>query len=76
MDARILLILFTLVSAAAGFFLLLKPSLAIEIQRRFYLKINWKMEPVSMAKEIRNTRLMGVFLICIAIFIIIYIFII
>jgi hypothetical protein len=36
-----------------------RPELAIEIQRRFYARINWKIEPVSMPKEIRNTRIMG-----------------
>jgi hypothetical protein len=35
----------------------------IEIQRKFYEKINWKVEPVSMEKEIRNTRIMGLFLV-------------
>jgi len=33
------------------------------MQRRFYLLINWRIEPVSMEKEIRNTRWMGLFLI-------------
>lgn len=46
-----------------GLFLLIKPALAIEIQKRFYEKINWRIEPVSMPKEIRNTRIMGLFLV-------------
>ena len=46
-----------------GLFLFLKPSLAIELQKKFYEKINWRIEPVSMPKEIRNTRIMGLFLI-------------
>jgi hypothetical protein len=48
-----------LVSLLFGLFLLLKPSSAIELQRRFYEKINWKIEPVSMTKEVRNTKIMG-----------------
>ena len=44
-----------------------KPQLAIEIQQRFYAKINWKIEPISMEKEIRNTRIMGGFLIVVLI---------
>jgi hypothetical protein len=44
-----------------GFFILLKPAVAIELQRRFYEKINWKIEPVSMPREIRNTKIMGLF---------------
>lgn len=52
-----------------GLFLLFKPGSAIELQRRFYEKINWRIEPVSMAKEIRNTKIMGWFVVifCIAI---------
>lgn len=52
-----------MVSLAIGLFLFLKPALAIEIQKRFYAKINWNIEPISMPKEIRNTRIMGLFLI-------------
>lgn len=43
----------------SGIFLITKPALAIEIQRRFYAKINWRIEPISISKEIRNTRIMG-----------------
>ncbi|MCQ9205758.1 MAG: hypothetical protein NG737_05550, partial [Omnitrophica bacterium] len=50
-------------SLGIGVFLIIKPDLAIEIQRIFYEKINWKMEPISMEKEIRNTKIMGLFLI-------------
>jgi uncharacterized membrane protein len=46
-----------------GIILIFKPELAIEIQRRFYAKINWRFEPISMPKEIRNTRIMGIILI-------------
>jgi hypothetical protein len=58
------LILLSVITLAVGVLLILKPSLAIEIQRRFYEKINWRIEPISMQKEIRNTRLMGWFIIC------------
>lgn len=51
-----------LISVSFGFFLFFKPIIAIEIQRKFYEKINWKIEPISMAKEVRNTRFMGLFL--------------
>ncbi|UCC95414.1 MAG: hypothetical protein JSW40_01350 [Candidatus Omnitrophota bacterium] len=56
------------VSFAIGMFIFLRPALAIEIQRKFYEKINWKIEPVSMTKEIRNTKIMGLLLVIIAIF--------
>jgi hypothetical protein len=39
--------------------MLINPHLAIEIQRRFYEKINWNIEPISVSKEILNTRIMG-----------------
>jgi uncharacterized membrane protein YidH (DUF202 family) len=57
------LILVSAGSIAIGLFLFLKPSSAIELQKKFYEKINWRIEPVSMPKEIRNTRVMGLFLV-------------
>lgn len=57
-----------------GVFLVMKPQLAIEIQRRFYARINWKIEPISMEKELRNTRSMGIFLIIFSIATLIFIF--
>lgn len=46
-----------------GIFFIVKPALAIEIQRRFYAKINWRIEPISVSREVRNTRIMGYFLV-------------
>jgi len=45
-----------------GLFLISKPYLVIELQRKFYASINWKIEPISMPKELRNTRIMGLVL--------------
>ncbi|HOX53847.1 MAG: hypothetical protein PHI86_01655 [Candidatus Omnitrophica bacterium] len=42
-----------------GLFVFLKPAIAIEMQRKFYAIINWRLEPISMEKEIKNTKLMG-----------------
>jgi hypothetical protein len=42
-----------------GLFLVYKPHLVIELQRKFYASINWKIEPISLSKELRNTRIMG-----------------
>jgi len=58
----VLKLFFSLFGFLAGLFFIIKPELAIEIQRRFYAKINWKIEPISKPKEIRNTRIMGYFL--------------
>lgn len=60
---------------AAGLFIFFKPALAIKFQIKFYEKINWRMEPIDMRKEIRNTRIMGAFLIITALFIIIQYFV-
>jgi len=57
------LILVSAGSISLGLFLFLRPSSAIELQKKFYEKINWRIEPVSMSKEIRNTRIMGLSLI-------------
>lgn len=62
-----ILILFSLASLCLGIFLILKPYLAIQIQKKFYEKINWRMEPISVEKEIRNTRAMGWFLIILSV---------
>lgn len=43
----------------AGFLFVIAPEKLIEAQRRFYEKINWKIEPIDFAREIRNTRIMG-----------------
>jgi hypothetical protein len=51
-----------IIGAMAGLFIFYKPEMAIEIQRRFYANINWRIEPISMSKEISATRLMGLFL--------------
>ena len=42
-----------------GLFLFFKPAAMIEIQRKFYTKINWRVEPISMNMELRNTKIMG-----------------
>ena len=61
-----------LVSIALGLFLILRPARAIEIQQQFYFKINWRMEPVNMALEIRNTRIMGLMVMAVAIVLAVY----
>ena len=42
-----------------GSLLAWKPRKVIEIQIALYRPFNWKIEPISMEKEIRNTRIMG-----------------
>jgi len=50
-------------SFACGIFVYMYPEKIIEIHKRFYALINWRMEPISIPKEIRNTKWMGLFLI-------------
>ncbi|MDD5135978.1 MAG: hypothetical protein PHX20_05880 [Candidatus Omnitrophica bacterium] len=57
----------TVIVVIAGALVAWKPQKAIKIQIAFYRFINWKMEPVSMEKEIRNTRMMGATLIVVGI---------
>ncbi len=55
------------VSLLAGTVCLRWPRKVIVFQQRFYSRINWRMEPISMSKEIRNTRLMGLALVLLAV---------
>ena len=63
-------ILLTSVAIGIIFGLLIawKPKRAIEMQIAYYKRINWKMEPISMEREVRNTRIAGVLLIIFSIF--------
>lgn len=57
--------LFFVIAVAAfsfGLFLFRYPLRAFEFQRRFYALINWRIEPISFSREIRNTKIMGVIL--------------
>ncbi len=36
-----------------------KPKKVIDIQIAIYKRFNWRLEPIDMEKEIRNTRFMG-----------------
>jgi len=72
---NIILILFSIVGIIVGLFLFFKPVLSIEIQKKFYEKINWRIEPISLKKEIRNTKIMGIFLVFISLLTLIYLLI-
>jgi len=60
-------------SILIGSLLFLKPSRAIELQRRFYEKINWRMEPINMPRELKSTKFMGLILFAVGIATIIYV---
>jgi hypothetical protein len=61
-----------IISLIISVFLIFNPTSAIEMQRKFYEKINWRIEPISMQKEIRNTRIMGAFLFIISLLAFVY----
>ena len=61
---------------AIGAFVAWKPRKVIDLQIAAYRLINWKMEPLSMAKEITNTRLMGLTLVVLGIAAFLYIWLI
>ncbi len=63
MRANSIFITTAILALGLGLFIYLKPLTAFEIQKKFYALINWKIEPISLQKEIRNTKAMGLFLI-------------
>lgn len=62
MAYNILVVLFAALSTLFGTFVVRYPQKTIEIQKEFYALINWRVEPIDLEKEIRNTRIMGGFL--------------
>ena len=50
-----------------------KPRKTIDIQSALYRPFNWKLEPISMEKEIRNTRIMGAFVLIVGILTFMYV---
>lgn len=63
----LIVILISVIGVIIGLFVFFKPELTIEIQKKFYARINWRIEPISMQKEIRNTKIMGIFLVVVAV---------
>ena len=68
-------LLVSLASVIIGLIMFLKPAFCIEFQKKFYAKINWRLEPIDMKLEIRSTRIMGLFLIVITLAAVAYILI-
>jgi hypothetical protein len=68
----LVLLLMPLAGFIIGLSLFFKPSVVITIQKNFYARINWRIEPISMAKELRNTKIMGLCLVAFALLAFIY----
>jgi hypothetical protein len=47
------------IAIAFGALVAWKPMKVIEMQIALYRPFNWEIKPISMEKEIRNTRIMG-----------------
>ena len=56
---KIVLLVVPLIGMPIGLIIFFKPAFCIELQKKFYALINWRIEPINMKKEIRNTRIMG-----------------
>lgn len=70
---NILFITVAIISMLFGLYVFRQPEKIIEFQKKTYSCVNWRMEPISMSKEIRNTRWMGLFLLLFTIACIIYV---
>ncbi len=57
-----------------GLLCFFRPDSAIKLQQKFYEQINWKIEPINLNKELKNTRIMGIINLTLAIIIVFYSF--
>ncbi|MCK5014332.1 MAG: hypothetical protein KAS66_10975 [Candidatus Omnitrophica bacterium] len=64
--AIVIFIIAALIALLLGGYIYTHPQEVILLQQKFYTLINWRMEPISISKEIRNTKFMGLFLILFA----------
>jgi len=71
----ILLLCIALLGIITGLLSISKPIFVIKVQQRFYSKINWRIEPISFEREVRNTKIMGYFSLIIGCLIALLIFI-
>ena len=61
------------IAIVIGALVVWQPRKVIDTQIALYRPFNWKIEPISMEKEIRNTRLMGLSVLILGIFALVYI---
>ena len=61
--ATLIFISVALFAILIGSYVYSNPEKIIDIHKKFYALINWRMEPISLPKEIRSTKRMGLFLI-------------
>ncbi len=52
-------LILAVITIALGTLVASSPKKVIDIQIALYRSCNWKLEPISMEKELKNTRMMG-----------------
>ena len=62
-----LLIAFATVGVIFGLLMILKPASIINLHIKTAAKSNWRTEPISMEKELKNMKFRGVILIALCI---------
>ncbi|PIQ86729.1 MAG: hypothetical protein COV73_04295 [Candidatus Omnitrophica bacterium CG11_big_fil_rev_8_21_14_0_20_43_6] len=65
-------ILFINAGIIFGLWVFFNTEFTMKVQTKFYKKINWLMMPISMQKEIKNTRIMALILIIISLMSVVY----
>lgn len=63
MVLMIILKVFAAVGVAFGLLMILKPAAIIQLHIKTAAKSNWRTEPISMEKELRNMKFRGIILI-------------
>ena len=69
----LILIFLVAISMLVGSFLYLRPNSAIEMQKKFQEKINWRIGPLPIQREIRNVKTMGLVLIITTLLTVVYV---
>ncbi len=67
MSMPLVALLFINIGLIFGLWVFFNTEPILKVQTKFYEKTNWLMVPISMLKEVRNTRIMALILILISI---------
>ena len=65
--------IFAITGMVFGLFMILNPPLIIKIHIKSTARSNWRTEPISMEKEVKNIKIRGISLITVCILAVIYI---
>jgi len=58
---------FIVLGIVVGLFVYFYPVSVMRLQVKFYEKINWRIEPISLQKEFNRTRNTGLYLVVLSI---------